>query len=122
MNDSTKVSRRTMLANCGRLAAGFFTVPLGLLFASSAAAIIPRAPVLRERLIVGLRVKLKRDIEFIDHVVELVVTGKLPIKLVDQTYFWARTKAAQHRTLQNNPMVFFRPGLRARAAKIGVRV
>ena len=122
MDDSTEVSRRTVLANCGRLAAGLFTVPIWLLFAQRADAAIPRGPVLRERLIVGLRVKTERDIEFIDHVVELVVRRKLPQKLVDQTYFWARTKAAAHRSLGNNPMVYFRPGLAARAAKIGIKV
>lgn len=93
-----------------------------MVFAGRAIAAVPRGPVLEERLMVGLRVKTDRDREFIEHVVDLVVERKLPIKLVDQTYFWARTKAAQHRALRNNPMVFFRPALHERAAKIGVRV
>ena len=83
---------------------------------------VPRGPVLEERLIVGLRVKTDADREFIANVVNLVQAGKLPVKLVDGTYFWARSKAAQRRNLANNPMVYFRPALVARAARLNIRL
>jgi hypothetical protein len=82
----------------------------------------PRGPVLKERLLVGLRVKTASDKRFIARVVELVEQRKLPLKLVDTTYFWARAKATRHRSLANNPMVYFRPALVARAAKLGIRI
>ncbi len=82
----------------------------------------PRGPVLKERLLVGLRVKTESDREFIDRVVILVERQILPIKLVDSTYFWARKKAARSRRLQNNPMVYFRPALIARAERLGIRI
>jgi hypothetical protein len=78
--------------------------------------------VLKERLLVGLRVKTEADREFIVRVVRLVDRQVLPLKLVDSTYFWARSKAARHRSLANNPMVFFRPALISRAAKLGIRL
>ncbi|MCO6044769.1 hypothetical protein NG895_12705 [Aeoliella sp. ICT_H6.2] len=107
-------------------AAGWLVAIAGVMLAVLAAlpseAAIPRGPVLEERLLLGLRVKTDADRLFIHHVVELVEDGKLPIGLVDGTYFWAREKAEEHRRLYNNPMVFFRPALRARAARLGIRI
>lgn len=115
-------SRRRFLQAFARplLLAGL--VPLACCAARPASASVPRGPVLEERLVVGLRVKTDADRQFIGRVVELVQAGKLPLKLVDSTYFWARAKATQRRNLANNPMVYFRPALVARAARIGVKI
>lgn len=95
---------------------------LAILAAGPSEAAVPRGPVLEERLLVGLRVKTDADRAFIHHVVELVEQGKLPLRLVDSTYFWARQKAERSRRLYNNPMVYFRPALVARAARLGIRI
>lgn len=83
---------------------------------------MPRGPVLEDRLLVGLRVKTDSDRRFIRRVVQLVQAGTVPVKLVDRTYFWAHAKASRHGKLANNPMVYFRPALVARAAKRGIRI
>ena len=47
----------------------------------------------REVLVFGLRARLPSELEFIDSVVDAVEQGQLPPRLVDQTYFWARTRS-----------------------------
>jgi hypothetical protein len=75
----------------------------------------------RDRLIVGLRALSKSDIDFVDNVVARVQAGQLPQRLVDQTFFWARERAARtpggrgHR-----PIVYFRPALTLQAKQLGV--
>lgn len=114
--------RRQLFSLSGRALLVAAGVTLALLATGTSQAAIPRGPVLEERLLLGLRVKTEADRIFIHHVVELVEQGKLPIGLVDGTYFWAREKAENHRRLYNNPMVFFRPALVARAARLGIRI
>ncbi|MEM9352249.1 MAG: hypothetical protein AAGA92_04480 [Planctomycetota bacterium] len=78
---------------------------------------------LSDQLRVGLRAVTKADFAFIDKVVTLVNTGKLPRSLVDSTFFWSRRRAALRgpkRALR--PMVFFRPGLTLRAKAIGITI
>lgn len=76
-----------------------------------------------QRLLTGLRVKTPSDKAFITRVVALVRDRRLPTKLVDQTYFWARKKAnSRGGAIAQNPMVYFRPGMTARAKAIGVRI
>ncbi len=78
---------------------------------------------LSDQLRVGLRAVTKSDFAFIDRVVKLVNTGKLPRSLVDSTFFWSRRRAALRgpkRALR--PMVFFRPGLTLRAKAIGITI
>jgi len=76
---------------------------------------------LRDQLVSGLRAYTKSDLAFIDKVVILVEQGKLPRRLVDSTFFWSRDRAA-HRSYNRRlrPMVYFRPGMVARAKRIGV--
>jgi sulfite exporter TauE/SafE len=58
---------------------------------------------LRDRLVVGLQL------------------GHLPQGIVDETFFWARQRASAPRNgLKYRPIVFFQPGLKARAARIHV--
>lgn len=122
MNAPCKMHRRRLLALTGCTLAVAAAATLSLLAASRCEAAVPRGPLLEERLLVGLRVKTDADREFIHHVVELVEQGKLPVSLVDSTYFWAREKASRSRRLFNNPMIYFRPALVARAARLGIRI
>jgi len=78
---------------------------------------------LAEQLRYGLRVSVKSDKQFIDHVVALVQQGKLPKKLVDSTFLWARQRSARKsRSRELRPMVYFKPALVLRAKRIGVKL
>lgn len=80
----------------------------------------PDQPItLRDRLVVGLQARLKSEVDFCDNVADKVNSGKLPQQLVDETFFWARQRAASIRNGHKyRPIVYFQPGLRARAAKL----
>ena len=74
---------------------------------------------LRDRLVVGLQARLKSEVDFCDNVAEKVNSGKVPQRLVDETFFWARERAASIRNGHKyRPIVYFQPGLRARADKL----
>jgi len=76
---------------------------------------------LRERLIFGLLAKIPSEIEFIDLVVLKVHEGKLPERLVNQTFFWARERAAPSENgSPQRPIIYFKPAMTARAKRIGV--
>ena len=78
---------------------------------------------MRQQLTVGLKAFTKADFAFIDLVVLAVEQRKLPRKLVDSTFLWARQKAARtlvHASLR--PMVYFEPGLILRAKRLGVKL
>jgi len=78
---------------------------------------------LRDQLTSGLRATTKTDKAFIDQVVILVEQGKLPRRLVDGTFLWARDRAAlRSPTRRLRPMVYFQPALVARAKRIGVQL
>lgn len=115
-------SRRSFFAACGRLAASLACFPLLMFTASDSLGQVPRGPLLRERLLAGLRVRTKADRAFIDRVVLLVNRGILPVKLVDSTFFWARAKAVKRTSRARSPMVYFRPGLTARARALRIRI
>jgi hypothetical protein len=80
----------------------------------------PDQPItLRDRLVVGLQARLKSEVDFCDNVADKVNTGALPQRLVDETFFWARQRAASIRNGHKyRPIVYFQPGLRARADKL----
>ena len=76
---------------------------------------------LRNQLTSGLRATTKADLAFVDQVVLRVEQGKLPRRLVDGTFLWARERAARRSpTRRLRPMVYFQPALVARAKRIGV--
>lgn len=78
---------------------------------------------LQDQLTSGLYAVTKSDRVFIDKVVLLVEEGKLPKRLVDSTFLWARARAAlRNPTRWMRPMVYFRPALVARAHRIGVKL
>ena len=71
---------------------------------------------LKEQLTLGLKATTKEDKDFIDRVVTKVEEGVLPRPLVDSTFLWARERARRKSASRSlRPMVYFRPGLIARA-------
>ncbi len=105
---------------------GLLNLPLshGQLSASSsqsAAASQGRRISLRDQLRVGLQARTKSDFAFVDLVATRVEQRKLPRRLVDSTFLWAR-KRAQLRPgrRQLRPMIYFRPALTLRAKRLGI--
>jgi hypothetical protein len=71
---------------------------------------------LKEQLTLGLKATTKADKEFIDLVVFKVEQGAIPRPLVDSTFLWARERANRKSASRSlRPIVYFRPGLIARA-------
>ena len=82
-----------------------------------------RQVALRDQLRVGLKAKTKADLAFIDLVVQRVNEGKLPRKMVDSTFLWARNRARIRPTTHPlRPIVYFQPALVLRAKAIGVKL
>jgi len=78
---------------------------------------------LKEQLRVGLKARTKADLAFIDLVVQRVDQGKLPRKMVDGTFLWARNRSRIRSTTHPlRPMVYFQPALVLRAKAIGVKL
>jgi hypothetical protein len=77
----------------------------------------PNRPIsFRDRLVVGLQARLKSEVAFVDALVVEVQAGHIPERLVDQTFFWARQRAAVVRNGRTNrPIIYFEPAMRARA-------
>ena len=76
----------------------------------------------RDRLVVGLQARLKSEVAFVELVALRVRTGQLPQRLVDETFFWARDRAAVSRPgrAPRRPIIFFQPAMTLRAKKLGV--
>ena len=75
----------------------------------------------RDRLVVGLKARLKSELAFIDRVVAAVELGRIPARLVDQTYFWARSRAGKSwYSRSRRPIIYFQPAMKARAKKLRV--
>jgi hypothetical protein len=78
---------------------------------------------LRDRLVVGLQARLKSEVAFVEVVVARVRTGHLPQRMVDETFFWARQRAADRRTGRpRRPIIFFQPAMQARANRLPVEL
>jgi hypothetical protein len=86
------------------------------------AAAKPHRPIsLRDRLVTGLKARLKSEVAFIDNVVLRVHAGQLPQRAVDQTFFWARNRATVSRNGRSQrPIIFFQPAMAARAKRLNV--
>src|SRR6476620_1809004 len=69
----------------------------------------PNRPIsFHDRLVVGLQARLKSEVAFIDAVVAEVQVGHIPQRLVDETFFWARQRAAILRGVRyNRPIIYF---------------
>lgn len=70
---------------------------------------------LRIQLEKGLKARLPREFDFIDHVVGMVDNKQLPRDLVESTFLWARVKRPY-------PFPYFENGLRLRAARRGINL
>jgi hypothetical protein len=82
-----------------------------------------RAVSLRDRLVVGLRARLNTEVAFIDAVVMRVNHGLLPQRVVDETFFWARSRASVVRNGRTRrPIIYFQPAMIARAKRLGVEL
>jgi hypothetical protein len=78
---------------------------------------------LRDRLVVGLQARLKTEVNFCNAVAVQVQLGHLPQRIVDETFFWARERAAPARNgLQYRPIVYFQPAMKLRAKKLGIEL
>lgn len=75
-----------------------------------------RSVSLRDRLVVGLQARLKSEVTFIEAVVTNVQNGHIPQQQVDETFFWARQRAAMARDGRSHrPIIYFEPAMRIRA-------
>jgi hypothetical protein len=77
----------------------------------------------RDRLIAGLQARRGSEVDFIDRVVLKVRLGRLPERLVNQTFFWSRDRA--NRTGYGTagtqrPIIYFQPVMTAQAKHLGV--
>jgi hypothetical protein len=74
----------------------------------------------RDRLVVGLQARLESEIAFVDLVVRLVQIGKVPQRLVDETFFWSRERAAARPNVRpRRPIIYFQPAMTARLRRLG---
>lgn len=77
----------------------------------------------RDVLIYGLKARTPTELAFVDSVVLAVEEGQLPPRLVDQTYFWARTRSGNSLYGRpNRPIIYFIPALEARIKKLKLDV
>jgi hypothetical protein len=80
-----------------------------------------RSITFRDRLVVGLQARLKSEVSFIDAVVAKVNGGQLPQRVVDETFFWARRRAAVARDNRTyRPIKYFQPAMKARASLLHI--
>jgi len=70
---------------------------------------------LQERLEKGLKARRPKEFDFIASVVALVETGRLPVKVVDATFLWARMKP-------KHVFQYFERALRLRLARLGIEI
>lgn len=96
-------------------------VPTPPIQASSQSDSEGRQVTLFDQLRVGLKAKTKADVAFLELVALRVNQGKLPRKMVDATFLWARNRYKGRPTNHRlRPIVYFQPALIAQAKKIGV--
>jgi hypothetical protein len=67
---------------------------------------------LKDQLEKGLKARRPQEFAFIARVAALVEQGKLPRKLVDSTFLWARSS--------RHPFQYFERGLKVRARRLGI--
>jgi len=78
---------------------------------------------LRDRLVVGLQARLPSEVAFCELVALKVQTGKLPVLIVDQTFFWARDRAnVQLYGPTDRPIIYFRPAMKLRAQRLHINL
>ena len=70
---------------------------------------------LQEQLETGLRARRPEEFAFLARVVQFVEQGQLPLKLVKETFLWARER-------DRYPYPYFERAIKIRAARIGVQL
>jgi hypothetical protein len=76
---------------------------------------------LHDRLVVGLEARIPSELAYVDNVVEAVDSGHLPVRLVNETFFWARQRASIPRNGRlRRGIIYFQPAMTARAKRLGV--
>ena len=82
-----------------------------------------RTPTLKERLTFGLLAAIPSELAFIDAVVDGVEEGRVPLKLVDRTFFWARDRTPQLRgEFVRRPIIYFQPALEIQLARLDIEI
>lgn len=77
----------------------------------------------RNALIYGLKARLPSEVAYVKSVVTAVGEGKISARLVNQTFFWARTHAGVSPYGQRNrPIIYFIAALNARLKKLQLKV
>ena len=77
---------------------------------------------LHDRLVVGLEARIPSEIDYVERVVAAVNRGKLPLRLVNETFFWARQRASIPRNGRlRRAIIYFEPAMNARANRAGIR-
>ena len=75
-----------------------------------------RVASLKDQLNAGLKARRAVEFKFIQDVVKLVEQRKLPVRLVVETFHYARQKPTRY------PFQYFQRALALRAARLGVRI
>ncbi|TWT38061.1 hypothetical protein KOR34_30290 [Posidoniimonas corsicana] len=82
-----------------------------------------KEPTYRERLVLGLQARRPSEVDFVDAVVDTVERGKLPRRLVDRTFFWARERSPERNGRKlHRPIIYFQPALTKQAEKLGIKI
>ena len=77
----------------------------------------------RDVLVYGLQAKLPTELTFVDSVVAAVEGGQLPAQLVDQAYFWARTRSGSSLFGRSaRPIIYFIPVMEAMVTRLRLDV
>ena len=90
-------------------------VVLFLLATFSTPSLHAGAPLEVGKMKAALQTATPEENGFIEKVSELVVQDRLPRKVVDSTFLWARKKP-------QNKFQYFKRGLKVRAAKLGIEL
>ncbi len=121
--DSNRKMRVSRWAFAGALLLGCLVLPSVAQQSTTPSGNQGRQVTLRDQLRVGLKAFTKADFAYIDKVVLQVKIGKLPRRVVDGTFLWARERATRKsRSRELRPMIYFRPALTMRAKRIGVKL
>lgn len=84
--------------------------------AGEAHAGLERGPGLAERLAAGLEARRPEDFAFAEQVAALVTEGRLPVRVVDSAFLWAREHA------EGYAFPHFRRVVTLQARRLGIRL
>ena len=123
MSARCRPSLRAAAAAFGIAAALAVCALLLLPAAVDAQAGASRTVSLKQRLTFGLQARRPSEKQFIDAVVDTVERGRLPVRLVDRTFFWARERAPkQAGKFARRPIIYFQPALTIQATRLRIDI